>query len=334
MQRYRNKLITDLEIIAGLTHNTHQVDTLFIGGGTPDIYDAEVLSFIIDEVKKLFGKGITEITIEANPNRKELELPWSDITRVSFGIQSFSQKDNRFIGRYSDDFSMFSEIPEHPDISIDLLAGLPGMIPERNINILKDRDILKRLCHISVYMLSLNGYTTDKIMDMDEFDNKCVEDYVKYMSEFERSGFVHYEISNLAVKGHECRHNLHYWKYHDYLAAGAGASCKINNNHYTFPQLDEFFNTDTEGIIRSLLNRKVPDDEVLLNTIMMRLRTEIGISTKDFNTKYLRDILEILYNRYKGMIKRENDIYRLNRDGMIFYNTIISDLFLLLEERR
>jgi oxygen-independent coproporphyrinogen-3 oxidase len=216
-------------------------DTVYIGGGTPSLLDPAHLQTLLDTIRSTFSCDLAEVTLEADPETIDAEKAavWvrAGINRVSFGVQSFSDKELAAAGRMHRQADIYRAVPilrsaGIVNIGFDLIAGLPLQTCE------SWRDSLDRLTelapeHISVYILEVDEksrlgsellrggkrYSAGAVPSEDEM----AEFYELAQTTFRVAGYHHYEISNWAKPGFESRHNLKYWRREPYLAFGAGA---------------------------------------------------------------------------------------------------------------
>lgn len=221
------------------------IDTLYLGGGTPSSLPPLLLKRITDMLTDrghgcgapAVMTGLREATIEANP--EDVTKDWVDFIvsetpfrRVSMGIQSFSDEELTLIGRRHSAQRAVEAIGCLRDggienISCDLIYGLPGQSLE---SWKKSLDTLIALHpeHISAYLLSYEPGTRLSAMlergKIHETDEATVDDMYTYLCEASRKGgYVHYEISNFALPGHEAVHNSSYWDGSPYIGLGPGA---------------------------------------------------------------------------------------------------------------
>lgn len=160
LEKYRARILNDMNEIFSILPG-HEIDTLFIGGGTPSVYSPEKLSEFVKKLTSLSGSNLSETTVEINPNVVDIaymnKLHETGVfNRISFGLQSPFSKDNEYLGR--------KHLPESLDIisfaaslfdnvSIDLICGFPGFVPYKVISELERHGILQNIEHVSVYML-------------------------------------------------------------------------------------------------------------------------------------------------------------------------------------
>jgi oxygen-independent coproporphyrinogen III oxidase len=217
------------------------VDTIYFGGGTPSLLDPAALARILDQLRKSYRVEAREVTLEADP---ETISPikagaWLDsgFNRVSLGAQSFDDRELQAAGRMHRREDIFRAVEilraaGFPNISIDLIAGLPHQTRES-----WERSVTELLRiypeHVSIYMLEvdegsrlgkevLSGgkrYSADTIPT----DDAQADFYESGCARLAAAGYNHYEISNWSLPGRESQHNLKYWRRDPYLGFGAGA---------------------------------------------------------------------------------------------------------------
>ena len=232
---YISALIADLEsslpLIWGRT-----VSSIFFGGGTPSLLSGAGLDRLLTAIRTLLPLlPDAEITLEANPGTVEsakfAAFRAAGINRLSLGIQSFNPAHLKALGRIHDgeDARRAIEIAtaHFDNFNLDLMYGLPGQTLEEALS-----DVETALAfaptHLSCYQLTLEPNTAfaaappvlpdpDRCADMQE----AIEDRLAAAS------FAHYETSAFAQHGRQCRHNLNYWTFGDYLGIGAGAHGKL-----------------------------------------------------------------------------------------------------------
>ena len=212
--------------------------SVYIGGGTPSLISADGMHFLLDGVRALFALAPgCEISMEANPGTRPQArfsaYAEAGVNRLSLGVQSFADPLLRAIGRvHSASEAMASAecaAKVFSTFNLDLMFGLPGQTLE-----MLGQDLERALSlgcpHLSCYQLTLEEGTAfarkppeglpgeDELGDMSELA----------VGKLRAGGLLRYEVSGYARPGHECRHNLNYWQYGDYLAAGAGAHGKVS----------------------------------------------------------------------------------------------------------
>ena len=235
-ERYINALIADLETELPRIWG-RQVHSIFIGGGTPSLLSAQGMDTLLSAIRaRVHLEPDAEITMEANPGSVETEkfagFAKAGITRVSLGIQSFQDAQLKALGRIHNGAEAKRAIEialqYFKSVNLDLMYGLP-------MQTLDDakRDLETALAfktpHLSLYNLTLepNTYFANfppKLPSEDEVDSI----FEQSLDLLTKAGFKRYEISAYAKPGMECKHNLNYWRFGDYIGIGAGAHGKIS----------------------------------------------------------------------------------------------------------
>ena len=230
---YVRRLIREVE----LSTFSDQPETIFFGGGTPSIMDGR----FIEEIVAALPAGASEISIEVNPGTlsggKLQQYKSAGVNRISLGVQSFRDEDLKCAGRLhraADAVQDIELLRRHgfENISIDLIAGLPKQTSENwNANLNWVEKLLPE--HVSIYMLDLEersvwGRGGNDIPSDDVFANF----YIEAAARLSNAGYVHYEISNWARPGFECRHNLKYWTGVSYRGFGVSAHSFSNGYRY------------------------------------------------------------------------------------------------------
>ena len=216
-------------------------DTVYFGGGTPSLLEPELLQRMMEAIQETFVTELSEVTLEADPETVDeaKAAAWvrAGINRVSFGLQSFSDRELMAAGRMHRRADIYRAVPILRDagirnISFDLIAGLAHQTKESwKVSLEELRKLEPE--HVSVYLLEvdegsrlgkeiLSGggrYSAGAVPSDD-----LMADFYETACEFlEAAGYHHYEISNWAKPGFESKHNLKYWRREAYLGFGAGA---------------------------------------------------------------------------------------------------------------
>ena len=241
--KFADALIREIEHRAG--EISDEVNTLYIGGGTPSVLPLRVLERILDALRRCrHGGPFDEFTIEVNPEdivEKGQEyvsgLLKLGVTRVSMGVQSFNDGILKFMNRRhnADAARKAYEILECAgveNISIDLIFGLPQLSDsqwqdtlDKALSISPSGRLPK---HISSYQLSVEpGSMLAKLVEKGKWNEAseelCERQYRMLCKTLRDAGYVHYEISNFALPGYEAKHNSAYWRHVPYVGLGPGA---------------------------------------------------------------------------------------------------------------
>ena len=237
-EQYVSALLRDLERelpdIWGRT-----VQSIFIGGGTPSLIEPEQLHRLLSHIRSLLKLSpLAEITMEANPGTvdqvKFAEFHSAGVNRLSIGVQSFDSVLLEKIGRIHNGQQAakaieVARLAGFDNINLDLMYGLPGQTLEHAIADVQ-QAINFQTSHLSHYQLTLEPNTffaahPPKLPDDDlSYDMQlCCQELLA------DNGFQHYEVSAYAKEHFQCRHNMNYWQFGDYVGIGAGAHGKISN---------------------------------------------------------------------------------------------------------
>ncbi len=233
---YVEALVTDLELALPDVWG-RRVCSIFFGGGTPSLFSAAAIGTLVSAFRaRLPLAADCEITLEANPGTFEAEkfrgYREAGVNRLSIGIQSFNPAHLKALGRIHDDGEARRAIEiakaSFENINLDLMYALPGQTPDE-----AGADVQATLeagtAHLSFYHLTIEPNTLfhrhpPKLPEEDTA--AAMQDMI--VAALEKGGYVHYETSAWARPGRECRHNLNYWRFGDYLGIGAGAHSKIS----------------------------------------------------------------------------------------------------------
>jgi oxygen-independent coproporphyrinogen-3 oxidase len=235
-RRYLAALLVDLDA-ASLLVEGRTVHTVFFGGGTPSLLSAAGLDTLLAGIAaRLRLAADAEITLEANPGTFEVEKFAAyralGVNRLSVGIQSFQPEHLSALGRIHDAGEAYRAVEiahgSFDNFNLDLMYALPGQtLAEAQADI--DRAIAAAPPHLSAYHLTIEPNTyfhrfPPKLPD-DELAAAMQESIEERLA---AAGYGHYETSAFARAGRECRHNLNYWRFGDYLGIGAGAHGKLS----------------------------------------------------------------------------------------------------------
>lgn len=236
---YVDQLIKDLkqsQVFAA----SRSVQSIFIGGGTPSLFSSSAIAMLLERVKsEITVSADAEITMEANPGTAEQAkfdgFREAGVNRLSIGVQSFQDEKLRALGRIhgADEAKKAVQIARQAgfdNINIDLMHGLPHQVKRDALFDLQTSIDLQPE-HLSWYQLTLEPNTVfakhPPMLPQDETLWDIQEAGEKLLAE---QGYRHYEISAYAKNNQQCRHNINYWQFGDYLAIGAGAHGKITQD--------------------------------------------------------------------------------------------------------
>ncbi|MFR8518588.1 MAG: radical SAM family heme chaperone HemW [Emergencia timonensis] len=331
-ESYIESLIDDIKTYSSLYGSRYLVDTVFIGGGTPSILEAGLVGKVLAALRAHFDIAEdAEITIESNPRtlteEKLTAYRQAGVNRLSMGLQSFDENCLKTLGRVhtAQDFVSNYQMARacgFDNINVDLMFAVPG----HTMDIWQDtleRTIALAPEHISFYSLQIEEGTPfyDLFMagEFDQVpDDVDREMYHTAIRRFKEAGYEHYEISNCAKPGRQCRHNLKYWSMGDYLGIGSGASSYVDGIRFTQPPLSFFHENG------------FADDTA--EFVFTGLRKTRGISLAEFKERYGRDFWKVFVDRRgalspyfeSGQLVEEDGVLRLSEEGFDISNAIMA----------
>ncbi|MBQ2919542.1 MAG: radical SAM family heme chaperone HemW [Oscillospiraceae bacterium] len=324
----------------------HRVDTIYFGGGTPSYFGEEGLATILTAVRKNFDVAPdAEITFECNPDsvtEKLLRrLKAEGFNRASLGIQCDDDGILAALGRphsYRQAVQAFQKLRKEgfDNISVDLMYGLPQQSP------FTWRDTLQNVLTLRPDHISCYGLKVEQGTPLYEYqdrvflpsDDTQVDMYLAACEILKENKYEQYEISNFARRGKFSRHNMKYWTGGEYIGFGPNAASDFAGKYYTIVgDLQAYIEGIRTGgqVIADVL--EIPVRERAGDYLMLRLRTNRGISAQEYERQYLlpfgplEDELKKCAER--GHAVFENDRWHLTPRGMMISNSIISELQLI-----
>jgi putative oxygen-independent coproporphyrinogen III oxidase len=296
-QIWVNAYIKDLENFEEYFTNK-KIKSIFFGGGTPSLMDPWITSGVIDYISGRYDISEAEITLEANPTssdeKKFLDFKNSGINRLSIGVQSFEDVDLKILGREHSSHEAKNVIESAAKIfsnfSFDLIYARP------NQNLKKWEDELEFALslgskHISLYQLTIEKGTPfyklhkdGKLNIPDEFLAGELFDLTHNI--LSKNQFARYEISNYSREGFECRHNLVYWHYDDFIGIGPGAHSRVDCTEFIkFHMPDKWLKEIYQPSKANQKSKKIDKKTMAVEMAMMGLRTASGISEENLYKK-------------------------------------------------
>ncbi|HHV3530889.1 TPA: radical SAM family heme chaperone HemW [Streptococcus agalactiae] len=323
------------------SYDITELRTLYIGGGTPTSISAVQLDYLLTELSRdLNLNTLEEFTIEANPGDLTVDkievLQKSAVNRVSLGVQTFNDKHLKRIGRSHNEVQIYSTIDAlktagFQNISIDLIYALPGQtMDDVRSNVAKALSL--NIPHLSLYSLILEHHTVfmNKMrrgklhLPTEDLEAEMFE-YI--ISEMERNGFEHYEISNFTKPGFESRHNLMYWDNVEYYGVGAGASGYLDGIRYrNRGPIQHYLKGVSEGNAR-LSEEVLSKNEMMEEELFLGLRKKKGVSIGKFEQKFgtsfekrYGQIVQELQS--DGLLKENNGFIQMTKKGLFLGDTV------------
>jgi len=297
-ERYIKALITDLETELPRIWG-RQVHSIFIGGGTPSLLSPTGMNDLLSAIRARVNlEPGAEITMEANPGSVEADkftaFAKSGINRVSLGIQSFQDEQLKALGRIHNGEeakqAIAIAVENFKSVNIDLMYGLPNQsLAAAKADI--ETALSFKTPHLSLYNLTLepNTYFANfppKLPSEDEID-AIFEQNLELLT---AAGYKRYEVSAYAKKDQECKHNLNYWRFGDYIGIGAGAHGKISFPDKVTRQVrerhPETYMQAMESKGNALIeSRDVSAKDLPFEFMLNTLRLTNGVETKTFSER-------------------------------------------------
>ena len=345
VEAYVNALCFDLER-RGEMCDSYQVDTVYVGGGTPTVLDAGSLDRIMNAVSRKYHLSErAEITAECNPATADFELldrmrraGWN---RLSIGLQSAQARELKALGRLHS-FEAFEETWNQAiragfsNLSADVMFGIPHQTEESFADTL-EKLLACKPQHLSAYALTVEegtpfGRKGEAALDLPH------EDYVRNMylhmvQRLHSAGVEQYEISNFAVGGYESRHNLKYWNMESYLGFGVGAYSDFDGERFGNGR-------DLAAYLRGediTVEREKPDLRERLNEyVMLRMRLTDGIRFQSLESLFGAEAVDqvkrsLAVYEGSGLLCITPERVAFTPEGMLVSNSILSDVLVFGE---
>ncbi|HLP44832.1 MAG TPA: radical SAM family heme chaperone HemW [Candidatus Kapabacteria bacterium] len=302
INKYTGALVKEFRLRGNVHEN---IDTVYIGGGSPSLLNETQISAIVDGLYNNFSIAPhLEFTIELNPEDVTLgqlkNLRNAGINRLSIGTQSFVPADLHYLKRTHSVQQSLAAVENAFDagftnINIDFIISLPTQTKE---TLATDFAVLKRynIPHLSAYIL-------EDVEEGEEKNKRDEELYFFTVAYLKSHGYIQYEVSNFSKKGYRCKHNLKYWENKSYIGTGLSASGYEHGQDYKNTEnLKEYFSKINAGC---LPQAEVNRGDVNFRGIVMGLRLLAGISAGHFD-KYPNEVELLLNNGF--LIRRGNKI--------------------------
>jgi len=290
-------------------NNIKKFDTIFIGGGTPSCVDSKYYNPIFNFLQNYIDET-TEITTEANPNSATIK--WQQemfdlgVNRISFGVQSFDDEKLNFLNRSHSKLQVIDAINNakkvgfsriNCDIIYDTALDTKELIDN-------DLEIIKTLPidHISAYSLTIEEGTSFYNKNNVRIENINMANHI--FTSLQSLGYEQYEISNFAKsKESQCKHNIGYWQYKQYLGVGAGAIGTIGFQRlYNQKGVQEYIKDQSFVDIENL-----SQDDIDIEITLLGLRSNVGLDLNQYNQTQLSKIDHLIEN--KNLTKIANRVF-------------------------
>lgn len=328
-------------------HNNLEINTIFIGGGTPSVLESDELECLLKEVAKLNMAKDVEYSMECNPGNlteEKLEVMKKyGVNRISMGLQAKQDNLLKGLGRihnyktFKENFLLAKKVGFN-NINVDLMFGLPNQRLNEWEETLREIISLEP-AHISAYSLIIeegtafyNLYENDKLKLPTEEEERKMYHLAKKI--LEENGFNQYEISNYAKEGKECRHNLAYWNMDNWIGVGSASASYMDGKRIkNISSVEEYINSINEKgeAIEEIINNSKNDN--MEEFMFMGLRKINGIDENEFKKRFsmnINDVYGEILNKYidEGLLIRESGRIFLSEKGIEISNVIMADFLL------
>jgi len=326
----------------------NKVNTIYFGGGTPSVLEKNEILSILQKIYDTYNMVENpEITLECNPDDlsedKLIALKEIGINRLSIGVQSFNDKDLKWMNRshnadQSERCIKMAQQVGFDNITIDLIYGLPNQTLadwKQNLKKMFAYDIQ----HFSAYALTIEHKTilkhlvdTNKIKPLSE--GKVLKQFNTLIDMATENRFVHYEISNFGKKGYFSNHNTAYWKHQHYLGIGPSAhSFNGNSRRWNVSSNKQYIQKMTKAEVYFEVE-KLTINQQYNEYIFTSLRTIWGVNSKIIKERFGEQMQIPFFKEMKkwvekAYVKQADEVFTLTKTGQIFADRIASDLFIV-----
>jgi oxygen-independent coproporphyrinogen III oxidase len=319
----------------------HAADTVFVGGGTPSMLNAAQMERLLCGLKEACNVDAAEFTVEANPETLSEEklacYKRCGVNRLSLGLQTHDDAILAAIGRRHT-FKTFTSALEitrkhFNNISADTIFALPGQTVQSYEETIK-RLIELHLPHISCYALKLEEGTklAAEFSGADEdTDRGMYHAAVRILTE---AGYRHYETSNFALPGFECKHNQKYWTGGEYLGLGIAAHSYLSGKQKTrsanTESLEDYLSLTAKGFKPAPHTEVLTEADELTEYLMLRLRLASGIDAEDYKQRFGNDFFTqfkqpVINTQHAGLITINDAGIRPTLKGFDLQNALIGE---------
>ncbi len=329
-----------------------EVETIFVGGGTPTLLPVDGLKRLVDGIGAFIGGAVLkEFTVEANPASVDTEkigvLRAGGVDRISMGAQSWHQAELTALERLHNPGDIVEGVRlcrahDIGRINLDLIFGIIGQTMASWMDSL-DRTIDLGVEHISCYALTYEPGTrltalrdAGRLKPCDE--SLETEMYLAAIERLAKAGYEQYEISSFAQPGQRCMHNIVYWRNGSYVAVGPSAAGFVGGERYrNVPDLAEYVRRMDRDGTAEIERERITGATLAGETLMMGLRLNEGVELARLGIPAGAPLSPAVDRRIRlhgdgGLLEHHGDYLRLTPRGRLVGDAIISDLFAALHE--
>lgn len=348
MDNYQKALLCNLAESAPPARNS-EVNSIYIGGGTPSWYGEKRLAELLGAVKKKFhvAKG-AEVTLEVNPDSVDLKmlrhLRRLGVNRISMGMQSACDTELRSVHRphtFQQVVDAVAAVRQARirNLNLDLIYGLPGQTMESWRESVEQALKLEPE-HLSCYGLTVEPGTplADRVERGERLpdDDEQAERYLWTVCRLAQAGYDQYEISNFARAGFQSRHNLKYWMGLPYIGIGVAAHSDFGGCRYAYVRdLEQYIRGMLEGGEVLAESERIPPRERGSEYLMLRLRTTHGIEEWEYRREYYMNFdpiaAKLAQYEQRGWAARAGRRWHFTPEGFLLSNRLIGELLELQE---
>lgn len=319
-----------------------EIDTIYIGGGTPSLLEPFQLEKILKTIESSFSVSWddVEITVEMNPDSIRLEKLKSfrsfGVNRASFGVQTFDDRLLKILSRRhtaADAVKTFDLLCEagFENISFDLIAGLPHQtIQGWKIDL--DKAISLNPQHLSLYLLEIHEGTplAEQIRSLRQpqpDEQLSAQMYEIMIDKLEEAGFLQYEISNFSKPGFQSRHNMKYWLCLSVFGFGVSAFSFHDNRRWANERnVKKYIQLIETGNSPIVFEENV---DLASEVVLLGLRLTDGIDLENYRKRFGFDLLERFATEIKefqelGLLEVRDKFLKLTRRGMLYSNEVFA----------
>lgn len=345
LEKYTQNLLREIGQQAG-NWDKRQFSTVYIGGGTPSLLSPKQIDRILASLhKNLHILPQPEISMEANPATLDInslqELKSAGINRISLGVQSFRDEELKILGRIHGAKAAREAADEiiragFDNFNLDLIYGIPGQSLENwmyNLHL----AIECQPRHISTYLLQLDpSVPLARQISAGNYEvlpeDTEADMYYGALEYLAGEGFHHYEISNFAQPGYECKHNLIYWQADEYIGLGPGAVSFRDGQRWINKEIKSCAECEGEaGVAAVEMLETMNDHDRFVDAVILGLRMTDGISRQQFMDRFGIDFYQVYHSiiekfKREGILIVDQDRIYLSRRGYFLSNQLLAEL--------
>ena len=300
------------------------IDSIYFGGGTPNLLSKYDINLIISKIYDKFGAKISknvEISMEYNPKTRENIEYYPEINRISIGAQSFKDKTLKKLGRIHNSIDIYDSYHKlremgYKNISLDIMFGIPDETIDDFLYDLNEVVMLNPE-HISLYSLEfMEGTKFTKLLEEGKLketdpilDRKMYHEAIKILKS---SGYIQYEISNFSKPNYESKHNIKYWDLQEYIGFGPSAHSYVNGKR--FKNVESISEYIVNPIDKYVYEELTIDDQIREYTFTA-LRRTCGINFSQFSERFKVDFWTYFKDSKEELLKYEEYI-EMNEKGL------------------